>query len=69
MSEEVIRSIAGGASVRNCNNLFAVRNGVLRDVYVTGAGNAVANRATTEYKAVFRLISRWKKTINSDRVG
>lgn len=61
VSDEVIRSIAGGASVRSGNHLLAVKNGVLRDVRVKDAGET--GRSTSEYVAAWDLVSRWKKAI------
>ncbi|KOQ95166.1 replication endonuclease [Pluralibacter gergoviae] len=65
VSDEVIRSIAGGASVRNGNNLLAVRNGILRDVRVNDAGEP--DRSTREYVATWDLVSRWKKAIKQSK--
>ena len=59
VSDEVVRSAAGGARVRHGGGLLAADNGRLREVKVWHAGEK--DKPTSEYMAVHDLITRWKK--------
>ncbi|HFQ7596795.1 TPA: replication endonuclease, partial [Klebsiella pneumoniae] len=59
VSDEVVRSVAGGARVRHGGGLLAAENGRLREVKVWHAGEK--DKPTSEYMAVRDLITRWKK--------
>ncbi|MGR7448910.1 replication endonuclease [Klebsiella aerogenes] len=59
VSDDVVRSIAGGARVRHGGGLLAADNGLLREVKVWRAGEK--NKATSEYMVVSDLVTRWIK--------
>jgi hypothetical protein len=59
VSDEVVRSIAGGARVRHGGGLLAAENGRLREVKVWRAGEK--DKPTSEYMAVRDLVTRLKK--------
>lgn len=59
VSDDVVRSVAGGARIRRNSLLFTAENGRLREVKVWRAGEK--NKPTSEYVAVRNLIMRWKK--------
>ncbi|HDT5144270.1 replication endonuclease [Klebsiella sp. GB_Kp059] len=59
VSDKVVRSIAGGARIRHDGKVYAISNGILRQITVDDAGNK--NRLTTEYMAAHDLVTRWKK--------
>lgn len=59
VSDEVVRSVAGGARVRHGSSLLAADNGRLREVKVWRAGEK--DKPTSEYMAVRDLVTRWKK--------
>ncbi|EKP1129218.1 replication endonuclease [Klebsiella michiganensis] len=59
VSDEIVRSVAGGARVRHSGGLLAADNGRLREVKVWRAGEK--DKATSEYMAVRDLVTRWKK--------
>lgn len=58
VSDEIVRSVAGGARVRHGGGLLAVDNGRLREVKVWHAGEK--DKPTSEYMAVYDLVTRWK---------
>ncbi len=47
ISDEMVKSVANGASIRHVGNLLAVKNGVLHGVNVLGTG--MENKSTSEY--------------------
>lgn len=59
VSDEVVRSVAGGARVRYGGGLLAADNGRLREAKVWLAGEK--DKTTSEYMVVRDLIMRWKK--------
>ena len=59
VSDEVVRSVAGGARVRHGGGLLAADNGRLREVKVWHAGGK--EKLTSEHLSVYDLICRWKK--------
>ena len=59
VSDEVVRSVAGGARVRYGGDLLAADNGRLREVKVWRAGEK--DKPTSEYMAINSLVKRWKK--------
>ncbi|MDU1457277.1 MAG: replication endonuclease, partial [Klebsiella sp.] len=59
VSDEVVRSVAGGARVRHGGGLLEADNGRLREVKVWRAGEK--DKPTSEYMAVRDLVTRWKK--------
>lgn len=61
VSDEVVRSIAGGARVRHGGGLLAADNGRLREVKVWRAGEK--DKPTSEYMAVRDLVTRWRKAV------
>ena len=61
VSDEVVRSVAGGAHVRHGGGLLAADNGRLREVKVWHAGEK--DKPTSEYMAVRDLVTRWKSAI------
>lgn len=61
VSDEVVRSVAGGARVRHGGGLFAADNGRLREVKVWRAGEK--DKPTSEYMAVRDLIVRWRNAV------
>ncbi|WP_213733626.1 replication endonuclease [Citrobacter europaeus] len=67
VSDEVVKSIAGGAKLRYSGGVLAVRNGLLREVNVTCVGNA--GKQSSEYMSVWHLISGWKKKIKQFKGG
>ncbi|HBT3180459.1 TPA: replication endonuclease [Klebsiella aerogenes] len=62
VSDEVARSVAGGARIRHGSGLLTADNGRLREVKVWHAGEK--DKPTSEYVAVHDLIARWKKVAN-----
>lgn len=61
VSECVVRSIASGARLRHSDGMLAVENGILREVTVWRAGDK--DKPTSEYVAVWGLLSHWQNTI------
>lgn len=61
VSDEVVRSVAGGARVRHGGRMLAADNGRLREVKVWRAGEK--DKPTSEYMAVRDLVTRWKKAV------
>ena len=61
VSDEIVRSVAGGARVRHGGDLLAADNGRLREVKVWRAGEK--DKPTSEYMAVRDLVTRWKKAV------
>ncbi|HHF7992426.1 replication endonuclease [Enterobacter roggenkampii] len=59
VSDDVVRSIAGGARVRHGGGLIAMSNGRLQEVKAWRAGEK--DKPTSEYMAVCDLVTRWKK--------
>ncbi|HGW3728899.1 TPA: replication endonuclease [Citrobacter freundii] len=59
VSDEVVRSIAGGARVRQGGGLIAMNNGRLQEVKAWCAGEK--DKPTSEYVAVYDLLIRWRK--------
>ncbi|MEX5389076.1 replication endonuclease [Enterobacter cloacae] len=64
VSDEIVRSIAGFARVRQRDSLLAMNNGRLQEVRVWHAGEK--NELTTEYIAVWEMITRFKNTSDHD---
>lgn len=63
VSDDVVRSIAGGARVRHGGGLIAMSNGRLQEVKAWRAGEK--DKSTSEYNVVWYLLSRWRKAVNS----
>lgn len=61
VSEDVVRSIAEGARVRQGSGLLAMINGKLSEVKAWRTGEQ--GKATSEYIAVSNLITRWKSAL------
>ncbi|HBS2747313.1 TPA: replication endonuclease, partial [Klebsiella quasipneumoniae subsp. quasipneumoniae] len=61
VSDEVVRSVAGGARIRHGEGLLAADNGRLREVKVWRAGEK--GKLTSEYISAWGLITRWKRAI------
>ncbi|HBS6236655.1 TPA: replication endonuclease [Klebsiella pneumoniae] len=61
VSDEVVRSVAGGARVRHGGGLLAADSGRLREVKAWRAGEK--DKPTSEFMAVNALVRRWKKVI------
>ncbi|KHF56156.1 replication endonuclease [Klebsiella pneumoniae] len=61
VSDDVVRSVSGGARVRHGGGLLAADNGRLREVKVWRAGEK--DKPTSEYTAVRDLVTRWKSAI------
>ncbi len=61
VSDDVMRSVAGGARVRHGGGLLAADNGRLREVKVWRAGDK--DKLTSEFMAAWRIIGRWKKVL------
>ena len=59
VSDDVVRSVAGGARVRHGGGLIAMSNGRLQEVKAWRAGEK--DKPTSEYMAVCGLVTRWKK--------
>jgi hypothetical protein len=59
VSDDVVRSIADGARVRHGGHLLAADNGRLREVKAWRAGEK--DKPTSEYMAVYGLVTRWRK--------
>ncbi|HID8918113.1 TPA: replication endonuclease [Klebsiella michiganensis] len=67
VSDEVVRSVAGGARVRYGGGLLAADNGRLREVKVWRAGEK--DKPTTEYIAAHGLVTRWRKAVKRKTEG
>lgn len=65
VSDDVVRSIAGGARVRHGGGLLAMNNGRLQEVKAWRAGEK--DKPTSEYVAVCDLVTRWKKAAKRKR--
>ena len=61
VSDDVVRSIAGGARVRYDGGMLAMENGRLQKVKAWRAGQK--NKPTSEHMAVYVLITRWKREL------
>ncbi|WP_407300904.1 replication endonuclease [Raoultella ornithinolytica] len=61
VSDEVVRSVAGGARICYDGGTLSVDDGILREVKVWHAGEE--GKPTTEYMAAWSLVTRWKKSI------
>ncbi len=59
VSDKMMRSIAGGARIRNGGKVYYISHGILRQTTVDDAGNK--DRPTTEFMAAHELVMRWKK--------
>lgn len=65
VSNEVVRSVAGGARIRHVGSLLAVDNGRLREVKVWRASEK--DKPTSEYMELHDLITRLKKAATNRR--
>lgn len=65
VSDDVVRSVAGGARVRHGGGLLAMNNGRLQEVKAWRAGEK--DKPTSEYVAVCDLVTRWKKAAKRKR--
>lgn len=65
VSDEVVRSVAGGARIRHVGGLLAADNGRLREVKVWRAGEK--DKPTSEYMELQDLITRLKKVATNRR--
>lgn len=65
VSDEVVRSVAGGARIRHVGGLLAADNGRLREVKVWRAGEK--DKPTSEYMELHDLITRLKKVATNRR--
>lgn len=63
VSDEVVRSVAGGARIRHGGGLLAVNgeNGMLREARVWRAGEK--GKPMSDYVAVFGVVGRWRKAV------
>lgn len=61
VSDDVVRSIAGGARVRHGGGMLVAEGGRLREVKAWHAGEK--DKPTSEYVAVCDLVTRWKKAV------
>lgn len=63
VSDEVVRSVAGGARIRHGGGLLAVdgENGMLREARVWRAGEV--GKPMSDYVAVFGVVGRWRKAV------
>ncbi|HBV2138059.1 TPA: replication endonuclease [Klebsiella variicola] len=61
VSDEIVRSVAGGARVRYSGGLLEANNGRLHEVKAWLAGDK--NKLTTEYFKVWTLVNRWKSVL------
>ena len=61
VSDDVVRSIAGGARVRHGGGMLMAEGGRLREVKAWHAGEK--DKPTSEYVAVCDLVTRWKKAV------
>ncbi|SUQ02992.1 Uncharacterised protein [Yokenella regensburgei] len=61
VSDDVVRSIAAGASIRHGGGMLAADGGRLREVRAWRAGEK--DKSTSEYVAVCDLVTRWKKAV------
>ena len=61
VSEDVVRSVAGGARVRHSGGMLTADGGRLREVRAWRAGEK--DKPTSEYVAVCDLVTRWRKAV------
>lgn len=61
VSDDVVRSISGGARVRHGGGLIAMSNDRLQEVKAWRAGEK--DKPTSEYMLVCDLVTRWKKAV------
>ena len=66
VSDEVVRSIAGGARVRHGGGMFVAEDGRLREVKAWHAGEK--DKPTSEYVAVCDLVTRWRKAVKEKKL-
>lgn len=59
VSDKMVRSIAGDARIRSGGKVYAISDGILRQITVDDAGNK--DRPITEYMAAYELVVCWKK--------
>ncbi|MFO5691782.1 replication endonuclease, partial [Klebsiella pneumoniae] len=61
VSDEIVRSVAGGARVRHRGGMLAADGGRLREVRAWRAGEK--DQPTSEYVAAFGLVERWRRAV------
>ncbi|MBJ9856891.1 replication endonuclease [Citrobacter freundii] len=66
VSDEVVRSIAGGARVRHGGGMLVAEGGLLREVKAWHAGEK--DKPTSEYVAVCYLVTRWRKAVKRKKL-
>lgn len=64
VSDEVVRSIAGGARIRYSGGILGIDNSVLSKVKAWRAGEK--DKPISEYMLVWGLISRWRKATKNN---
>lgn len=67
VSDKMMRSIAGGARIRNGGKVYYISNGILRQTTVDSAGNK--DRPTTEFVAAYELVMRWKRAARKKSIS
>lgn len=66
VSDDVVRSIAGGARVRHGGGMLVAEGGRLREVKAWHAGEK--DKPTSEYVAVCDLVTRWRKAVKGKKL-